>query len=32
MTDVEVLAAILSALTHDVDHPGKNNQFLVGQR
>ncbi len=32
MTDVEILASIFGALIHDVDHPGRSNQFLVGRR
>ena len=32
MSDVEVMAALLAALIHDVDHPGKSNQFLVQQQ
>ena len=27
-TDLEVLAALIAAAIHDVDHPGLNNQFL----
>ena len=28
-TQLEVLAALVAAVIHDVDHPGRNNQFLV---
>jgi cAMP-specific phosphodiesterase 4 len=29
---VEILALMISALAHDIDHPGNTNAFLVGQR
>ena len=28
-SDLEILAAIIAAAVHDVDHPGVNNNFLV---
>ena len=28
-TQLEVFAALVAAIIHDVDHPGRNNQFLV---
>jgi len=32
MSELEVMACLLAALVHDVDHPGKSNQFLVQQQ
>jgi len=32
MSDVEVMAVLLAALVHDVDHPGRSNQFLIQQK
>ncbi|KAJ3094979.1 cAMP-specific 3',5'-cyclic phosphodiesterase 4A [Phlyctochytrium planicorne] len=32
LTDNEILGAYLSAIIHDYDHPGLNNQFLVSTR
>jgi len=29
MSDIELLAAIVAAAVHDIDHPGLNNNFLV---
>lgn len=28
-TDLEVMASLFAAMVHDVDHPGRNNSFLV---
>ena len=28
-SDLEILAALIAAAVHDVDHPGVNNNFLV---
>ena len=28
-TNLEILAALIAAIIHDVDHPGRNNQFLI---
>ena len=28
-SELEVFAALIAAAVHDVDHPGKNNQFLI---
>ncbi|KAJ3213637.1 cAMP-specific 3',5'-cyclic phosphodiesterase 4A [Dinochytrium kinnereticum] len=32
LTDIEILGAYLSAIIHDYDHPGFNNQFLISTR
>ena len=29
LTNLEILAALIAAIIHDVDHPGRNNQFLI---
>ncbi len=31
-TDLEILALIIASLIHDVDHPGKTNQFHIATR
>ncbi len=28
-TDLEIMASLFAAAIHDVDHPGRNNQFLI---
>ena len=32
LSDKEMMALMLAALFHDIDHPGLNNAFLVGSR
>eukprot|EP01097_Dermamoeba_algensis_P005358 TRINITY_DN3408_c0_g1_i1.p1 TRINITY_DN3408_c0_g1~~TRINITY_DN3408_c0_g1_i1.p1 ORF type:complete len:821 (-),score=168.38 TRINITY_DN3408_c0_g1_i1:216-2678(-) len=29
LTDLDILSALMAALVHDYDHPGKNNSFLI---